>query len=104
MTNLDRMIAELCPDGISYIKLGDVCQHTKNIKWSNEQETTYQYIDLTSVDRAEHRIVETTMISASNRSPLQALRASRASSKDTFARDFNFSTCSNVAISYDLHV
>ncbi len=30
----------------------------KNIKWSNEQETTYQYIDLTSVDRAEHRIVE----------------------------------------------
>jgi type I restriction enzyme S subunit len=66
MNKLDRLIAELCPDGVEYVPLGNVCMSTSNIKWKNESDRKYQYIDLTSVDRIEHKIIKTQTISAEN--------------------------------------
>ena len=31
MSKLDRLIAELCPDGLEYKRLGDVCLDSDNI-------------------------------------------------------------------------
>jgi len=28
MSRLDELIAELCPDGVEYVKLGDLCEIT----------------------------------------------------------------------------
>jgi len=64
MSNLDRLIAELCPDGVEYVKLADACLSTNNIKWKDVGDSSFQYIDLTSVDRVEHRITETQTIDA----------------------------------------
>jgi len=66
MTKLDRLIVELCPDGVKHVQLGDVCLSTSNIRWNSQNDISFSYIDLTSVDRAEHRITETQTINASN--------------------------------------
>ena len=46
-------------------KLGELCQQISNIKWKNEKNS-FQYIDLTSVDRETHEIINTTKIDSSN--------------------------------------
>jgi type I restriction enzyme S subunit len=50
---------------MDYIKLGDVLQKTNTIKWSAVPvKKEFQYIDLSSVDRATHSISETGTITA----------------------------------------
>lgn len=62
MSKLDKLIAELCPDGVEYKTIGECVEKIENIKWVNHKGETYQYIDLTSVDRDTHTILETQRI------------------------------------------
>lgn len=48
---------------VEWIQLSEVVLPTRNIKWS-EEDGVYRYIDLTSVDRENHSILETTEITA----------------------------------------
>lgn len=65
MSKLEELIQELCPDGVGYKSIGDCVQKTSNIKWATT-EGSYLYIDLTSVDRATHKITETQTVNANN--------------------------------------
>ena len=57
--------------------LGSVCSSCDNIKWKDiEQEKSFYYIDLTSVDRASKSITEPQIISAKN-APSRAQRIIR---------------------------
>ena len=47
-------------------KLGDVCKKNSNIKWQKNDETEYQYIDLSSVSRDSLTILETSVVSSKN--------------------------------------
>lgn len=58
MSRLEELIAELCPDGVKYDTLDFCTRKTYNIKWKNEKKS-FQYIDLSSVDRDTHEIIET---------------------------------------------
>ena len=55
---IEKLITELCPKGVEYKILGNVCEQTSNIKWQNFVKQTFQYIDLTSVDRNTHSITQ----------------------------------------------
>ncbi len=48
---------------VAWLPMGDVTQHTANIKWS-EAEGVYRYIDLTSVDIKTNRVTETSEVTA----------------------------------------
>ena len=61
MSRLEELIAELCPNGVEYKSIGNCIKKIDNIKWKNE-ESLFQYIDLSSVDRETHNIIETTPI------------------------------------------
>lgn len=52
-------------DDVQWVKLGDVCAKTDNIKWKTTTGT-YQYIDLSSVDIQTHSILSTTPIDKSS--------------------------------------
>lgn len=47
-------------------RLGDYLQKTFNIRWQERINQSFEYIDLTSVDRLSHTITKTTKINASN--------------------------------------
>ena len=65
MSRLDELIQELCPNGVEYKAIGDCVHKTQNIKWASANGT-YSYIDLTSVDRDTHQIIEAQTIDANN--------------------------------------
>lgn len=66
MSRIDELIERLCPDGVEYAALGDLCEKTENIKWKNVGSDDFFYIDLTSVDIRLHRIAETSLVNAAN--------------------------------------
>ena len=66
MSRIDELITELCPERVEFCELNMVTRRTTNIKWSDANGKEYLYIDLTSVDRATHAIVETQTINAEN--------------------------------------
>jgi len=66
MSELDSLIAQLCPDGVEYKTLGEVCLSTYNINWKKAVSVEYHYIDLTSVDRETHKINQTSIITSEN--------------------------------------
>ena len=54
-------------EGWTYKKLGEVCLKTKNINWSTvDDNDSYYYIDLTSVDRSTLSIVEPQIVTKEN--------------------------------------
>lgn len=61
MSRLEQLLAELCPDGVEYKRLGSCIKKISNVKWEDETNC-FQYIDLTSVDRDTHIIQDTTQI------------------------------------------
>lgn len=61
MSRIEDLMNSCCPDGVEYKPLGECVLKAENIKWKNE-EGTYKYIDLTSVDRETHRISECSTI------------------------------------------
>lgn len=65
MSKLERLMEELCPNGVEYKSIGDCIKKIDNIKWKNEK-SLFQYIDLSSVDRETHNIIETTEINKDN--------------------------------------
>ena len=66
MSKLEEWIAELCPDGVEYKTLGTCVEKIQNIKWADNKESEYRYIDLTSVDREKQQITETQFINSEN--------------------------------------
>lgn len=63
-SKIEKLIAQHCPNGVEFIDLGDVLLPKANIKWQSIGNQTFQYIDLTSVDRITHKISETETINA----------------------------------------
>ncbi|MDR2956843.1 MAG: restriction endonuclease subunit S [Coriobacteriales bacterium] len=61
MSTLQRLIAELCPDGVEYKTLGEVCLPTMTINWKQTREHFF-YIDLSSVDIGTGMISEMQVI------------------------------------------
>ena len=54
-------------EGWEYKKLGEACDVIENISWSDvDDNTTYQYIDLSAVNRNSYSIDDTTTISKSD--------------------------------------
>jgi len=62
----DFLLTQVNKNSVKWMSLKDCTLPTTNIKWSFEDEKTYKYIDLTSVDRDLHRIVETQSINKNN--------------------------------------
>lgn len=62
MSYMDKLLEGV---DVEWKSLGEVTQPTSNIQW-NKTDSTYKYIDLTSVSREESRIIETTRIEAKN--------------------------------------
>lgn len=65
MTKLEKLIEELCPNGVEYKTIGECVYNTSKIKWTTDTNE-YFYIDLSSVDRDTHNITETQTINAKN--------------------------------------
>ena len=51
---------------VEWKTLGEVCLKTENIKWKENQNIDYQYIDLSSVNRDNNKITETKTINSTN--------------------------------------
>lgn len=66
MNYIDRLVAELCPDGVEYCPLKEVTQKVKSIKWDKSDGKQYEYIDLSSIPTGGFTITETTAIDAQN--------------------------------------
>ncbi len=66
MNKIEKLIGEICPQGVGFRALGEVCDETNNIRWQNNIGKTFQYIDLTSVDRETRTISETKTIDGGN--------------------------------------
>lgn len=62
MSRIDHLIDVHCAGGVEFLPIGDVVHRAPNLKWDERQGEQFQYIDLSSVDRATNRIVETTWI------------------------------------------
>jgi len=63
----DLLLTYVNEDTVKWISLKECTLPTSNIKWSLEDElTSYKYIDLTSVDRDLHYIIETQEINKNN--------------------------------------
>ena len=56
MSKLQELIQRLCPYGVEYKRLGEVCKKTKNIKWKDNPTKECLYIDLSSVDCETHSL------------------------------------------------
>jgi type I restriction enzyme S subunit len=51
---------------VEWKTLEEVCLKTENIKWKENQNIDYQYIDLSSVNRENNKITETKIINSTN--------------------------------------
>ncbi|MHC1705916.1 MAG: restriction endonuclease subunit S [Bacteroidales bacterium] len=51
---------------VEWKTLGEVCLKTENIKWKENQNSFFQYIDLSSVSRENNKITETQIINSEN--------------------------------------
>src|SRR3989338_9225135 len=47
-------------------ELGEICEKTTNIKWSDHKNNNFQYVDLTSVSRDDFSIAETKEVNSKN--------------------------------------
>ncbi len=63
----DLLLSDINKDSTHWMTLKDCTLQTGNIKWSIEEDSvTYNYIDLTSVDRDLHYVAETQIINKNN--------------------------------------
>ena len=61
----DRQTDRQTDRRVRWVTLGEICRPTNNINWKANCKS-YRYIDLTSVSRDTHAIIETTTINADN--------------------------------------
>jgi len=66
MSQIDDLIHELCPNGAQFEVLGTLLERVTNVHWSEVPGESFQYIDLTSVDRITHAIGKTETITSDN--------------------------------------
>ena len=66
MNRIERLLAELAPDGVPYRTIQEVSSKGSSIRWAEVGDRTFRYIDLASVDRLTHRLGETEVICAEN--------------------------------------
>lgn len=62
MNKLQQLIRELCPDGAESLKIVNCVKPVYNIKWKEHPNELFHYIDLASVDRDTHTILDTQII------------------------------------------
>ena len=62
MNKIDKLVEEMCPDGIDFVRLEQVCSKVPGIRWQAVADQHFEYIDLTSVDRTTKSIIETSTI------------------------------------------
>jgi len=60
----DKLLSVSDHQGVEFKELGDVCEKTANIKWQDNKNKQFQYIDLTSVDRNTNLVSETKLITS----------------------------------------
>ena len=72
-TRLNHLIQTLCPNGVELSKIQDVCLPSDTIEWKKNSEESFEYIDLSSVDRDTHSILATSSINFST-APSRAQR------------------------------
>ena len=66
MSRIDDLIAAQCSDGVEFKAIESFVLRPANIRWADQDSAEFQYIDLTSVDRATHAIAETSTITSEN--------------------------------------
>ena len=66
MSKLDELIKKHCPDGVKYIPIKKCVNSVEKIRWSDSDMESYQYIDLSSVNRDTHLISDITTIDKDN--------------------------------------
>lgn len=63
MNQIEKLLTERCPDGVEFKALGSLVSKTGSIRWADNLGVEFRYIDLSSVDRVTHAILETSVIS-----------------------------------------
>ena len=58
MNRIERLLEEMCPEGVDYKSLNELCTKPKYIKWSEIDSSEFIYIDLESVDRDLNKICD----------------------------------------------
>lgn len=67
MSNISKLIEELCPDGVEFKKLESVTEKAKSIKWGdNSSNDVFQYVDLSSISLGGIKIETTTSVTMEN--------------------------------------
>lgn len=76
MNKLTELIEDLCPEGVEYKPVGELCTKISRFNWDKSPKKI-QYVDLTSVDIPTRRIITTTEVEAST-APSRAQQAIHA--------------------------
>lgn len=66
MSRIDKLIADLCPDGVEFKRIADVSSKGSKIKWAQVGNAEYQYIDLGAVEPRTRQIGKTQAINSRN--------------------------------------
>ena len=66
MSQIDKLIADLCPDGVEFKRIADVSSKGSKIKWAQVGNAEYQYIDLGAVEPRTRQIGKTQTINSCN--------------------------------------
>jgi type I restriction enzyme S subunit len=73
MNRIEELIQQLCPEGVEWKKISEVLHKVNNIRWPDNSNSEFRYIDLSSVNRTSHFIVETQIIN-SKTAPSRAMQ------------------------------
>ena len=66
MSHIHQLISAQCSDGVEFKAIESFVLRPANIRWADQGDTEFQYIDLTSVDRATHAITGASTITSDN--------------------------------------
>ncbi len=66
MSRIEELISRLCPEGVEYKSIDEVCSKAGNIKWQSQVGNKFKYLDLTSVGRKTGKISEVQIINSTN--------------------------------------
>ena len=55
MNKIDKLLEDLCPEGMEFVKLEEVCEKVSSYQWVGTEER--YYIDLSSVNMDNHNIL-----------------------------------------------
>lgn len=66
MSKLQELIKELCPEGVEFRKLGEVCEYIRGITYNKSQEAKPNDINTIKVLRANNISVSTNTLNFSD--------------------------------------